>query len=429
MRRFLMLFLMLTLIGALAFAQDRTLSGTVKDDSGAPVPYATVTETGTRNATTADANGNYTIKMRGQGGVTFTATGFDVNAISPSGTVANATLTRNAQELSTVTITTALGITKNRNQVAYAAQQVDGAEVSKTRSNNFLNGLSGKISGLELRQTNTMGGSVNVVLRGTKSITQNNQALFVVDGIPFDNSNTNSGNQRTGRGGFDYGNSAADINPDDIASITVLKGAAASALYGSRGSNGVILITTKKGRKGLGITVNAGVSTGKIDRKTFVKYQKDYGGGYGPYYEDPSGLFLYRDINGDGIDDLVATVSEDASYGAKFDPSLMVYQWDAFDTSSSNFGKARPWVAAPNDPNDFFKSSTAYNTSIFVDGGGDKGTFKLGYTRNDEKGILPNSRITKNLINFSSTYNITEKLTAGASINYSNIVGLGRYGT
>ncbi len=126
---------------------------------------------------------------------------------------------------------------------------------------------------------------------------------------------------------------------------------------------------------------------------------------------------------------LVVPTSEDASYGGRFDPNLMVYQWDAFDPSSPNFGKSRPWVAAQNNPTTFFEKPVSLNNSIFIDGGSDKGSFKLGYTRNDEKGILPNSKITKNLLNFGSTYNITDKLTAGASINFSNIVGLGRFGT
>ncbi|MDQ6845050.1 MAG: SusC/RagA family TonB-linked outer membrane protein [Bacteroidota bacterium] len=437
MRRFLTLFLMLMLSGVLAFAQTRTVSGTVKDNTGAPVPYATITETHTRNATTADANGNFTLKMKGNGGITITATGFDANAINESGNIINATLKRNATELSTVTITTALGIKRNRNQLPYAAQQVDGSEVSKERSSNFINNLSGKVSGLELRQSNGLGASTNVVLRGAKTIGSTNQALFVIDGVPFDNSNTSTAAQAQGRGGYDYGNAAADINPDDIESITVLKGAASTALYGSRGGNGVILITTKKGRKGLGVTINSGFTTGSIDKSTFLTYQKKYGGGYGQYYEDTSGFFLFRDPNNgfgpvdatDPAGRLVVPTSEDASYGGKFDPNLMVYQWDAFDPTSPYYNKARPWVAAQNDPTTFFEKSYSSNQSISINGGSDKGSFNLGYTKTDDYGILPNSHIAKNLVNFGSTFNLTDKLTAGASINFSNIAGKGRYGT
>ncbi len=437
MKRFLMLFTVLMLSGVLAFAQNRTVSGTVTDEAGAPVPYATVTESGTRNATTADANGNFTLKMKGAGGITFSATGYNAATVTPEGNVVRATLKRNAQELSTVTITTALGIKRNRNQLPYAAQQVMGDEVSKERSSNFINNLSGKVSGLELRQSNGLGASTNVVLRGSKSFTGTNQALFVIDGVPFDNSNTNSTNQVTGRGGYDYGNAAADLNPDDIESITVLKGAASTALYGSRGGNGVILVTTKKGRKGLGITINSGYSTGKIDKETFIKYQKQYGGGYGAYYEDESGYFLWRDPNNgfapvdatDPAGRLFVPTSEDASYGGKFDPNLMVYQADALDPTSPYYNKPRPWVAAANDPSTFFERAWTSNQSITMQGGSDKGLFSLGYTRTDDHGILPNSKIAKNLVNFNSSLNITDRLTASASVNFSNVDGLGRYGT
>ena len=153
-----------------------------------------------------------------------------------------------AQTLGEVVVT-AFGITRSRGEVPYAAQTVTGDEVAKSRSNNFVQNLSGKVAGLDIKQTNSLGGSTNVILRGTKSITGDNQALFVIDGVPFSNANTNTADQKTARGGFDYGNAAADINPDNIESVTVLKGAAASALYGSQGANGVILITTKKDRR------------------------------------------------------------------------------------------------------------------------------------------------------------------------------------
>ncbi len=200
---------------------------------------------------------------------------------------------------------------------------------------------------MEIRRNNSIGGSTNVVLRGNKSLSGNNQALFVVDGVPIDNSNTNSADQRSGRLGYDYGNAAADINPDDVESLNVLKGAAATALYGSRAANGVIMITTKKGRRGLGVTVNSGVTIGKVDKSTFAKYQKGYGGGYGAYYgPNEDDYFNYEDINGDGTPDRVVPTTEDASYGGAFDPNLNVYGWYSFDSGNPYFGKARPWTAA-----------------------------------------------------------------------------------
>ena len=167
-----------------------------------------------------------------------------------------------------------------------------------------------------------------------------------IDGIPVNNGNSNSSNQRSGRGGYDYGNAASDINPDDIESINVLKGAAATALYGSRASNGVVMITTKKGsaKKGIGVTVTSSLTLGNADKETLPVYQKKYGAGYGPYYDDATGYFGLADVNGDGIDDLTTPFTEDASYGAEFDPTLLVYQWNSIYPQLPGYQIATPWV-------------------------------------------------------------------------------------
>jgi TonB-linked SusC/RagA family outer membrane protein len=432
-------------IASLLMAQTSEIRGKITDSSGSPVQSASVTVKGTSAGTSTTQDGSFRITVSSSGTLVVSSVGMSTMEVPVQGrSFIEVTLMRSSRALDEVVVT-ALGISRTRNQVPYAAQQVAGEEVSKTRSNNFVNNLSGKVSGLEIRQNNSIGASTNVVLRGIKSLTGNNQALFVVDGVPFNNANINKSNstsigtnqltQGEGGGGYDYGNAAADINPDDIESITVLKGSAASALYGSIGGNGVILITTKKGKRGLGITVNSGVSVGSVDKMTLPKYQKEYGGGYGAYYEDPTGRFLYRNPNngfgpaaaGAGV--LVVPTSEDASYGGAFNPNLMVYQWDAFDPSSPNYHKARPWLPSANDPTTFFEHPVSTNNSIFVTGGSETQTFKLGYTRNDEKGILPNSNILKNIVDFSSAYSITPKLIAGAAINFANIKAIGRYGT
>jgi hypothetical protein len=195
------------------------------------------------------------------------------------------------------------------------------------------------------------------------------------------------------------------------------------------------MITTKKARKGLGITVNSALITGSIDKSTYARYQNQYGAGYsnsagGTYGAPlPNWGFWYFDANGDGTKDLVVPTTEDASYGQKFDPNLMVYHWDAFDKSSPYYKQARPWVAAVHTPVDFYENSLSTVNNVNFDGANDKGSFKLGYTRNDEKGILPNSRVLKNIVNFGATYNLTNRLTAAASMNFSKIDGKGRYGT
>lgn len=431
MRKIASLCAVLILCHALVFAQTKTVTGQVRDSKGDPVPFANVTVKGTNTGASADANGNFTIQAQeGQTLVISSASFAEMEVTVGASAIVSVTLEQQGalQEV----VVTALGVRRSKNTLPYAAQQVRGDEVTNVRQANVGAALSGKVSGLEIRQGNAIGGSTNIVIRGTKSLTNTNQALFVIDGVPIDNSVTNTANQTTGRGGYDYGNAAADINPDNIETINVLKGAAASALYGSRAANGVIMITTKKGRKGLGVTINSGLIFGTVDKETYAKYQKEYGAGYattgygGP---DPNGGFFYFDVNGDGVNDLVVPTSEDASYGQKFDPSLMVYHWDAFDPTSPNYRKARPWVAAAHTPIDFFKNTWSTNNSVQLDGGGDKGTYRLGYTRNDEDGIMPNSNVLKNIINFAATYDMTSKLNASASVSYSKIDGRGRYGT
>lgn len=423
--------LLILFVASDAMSQDRVVTGTVTaQEDGLPLPGVSVRIQGTNLGTVTAADGKFTLNVpSGNNTISFSFIGYVTRNIPiPASNTINVALSPDAQTLGEVVVT-ALGITRSRNEVPYAAQTVTGEEVSKTRSNNFVQNLSGRVAGLDIKQTNSLGGSTNVVLRGTKSITGDNQALFVVDGVPFGNANTNTSDQQTARGGFDYGNAAADINPDNIASVTVLKGAAASALYGSQGANGVILITTKKASKGFGITLNSSISVGKVDKSTFAEYQKSYGAGYGALYEDASGFFLNRDVNGDGTLDLIVPTLEDGSYGGPFDPNLQVYHWDAFDPGSPNFGKTKPWVAAANGPYDFFENPMAYNNSIFIDGASDKASIKIGYTRTDDQGYMPNSEIEKNMLDFGGSYDIASNLTASASVNFSNITGLGRYGT
>lgn len=428
----------LLFIASAEIAQDRTITGTVRaKEDRLPLPGISIKVKGSQIGTQTDPNGKFSLKV-GSSATKVVASyiGYITKEVTIGNGPMDILLEVNSKQLSEVVVT-AFGLERNRNQVPYAAQEVSGDDISNNRSTNAISSLSGKVSGLEIRQNNGLGASTNVILRGVKSITGNNQALFVVDGVPVNNDNVNGSYQQQGGGGYDYGSPASDINPDDIASVTVLKGAAASALYGSRGSNGVILITTKKGSNGLGITVNTGLSVGSLDKSTFATYQHQYGGGYGAYYENkdvPAGSpnyrrFFYRDINGDGIKDYVYTSSEDASYGAKFDPNLMVYQSEAFDPTSPFYGKPQPWVAAAHDPTTFFETPVSDNQSVILTNGNDKGTYKLGFNRSNENGILPNSNLNKNIIDFASTYKITPKLTAGADVNFYNINGRGRGGT
>ncbi|WP_460891764.1 SusC/RagA family TonB-linked outer membrane protein [Rufibacter soli] len=424
--------LLLTMVFQNAVAQTKTITGKVTEaGNNQGMPGVTVLVKGTQVATATGADGSYSLSVpAGSTTLVYSFVGYKTaeRAIGNNTTI-NVSLATDSEQLQEVVVT-ALGAERTKNSLPYSAQQVQGEDITIARNPNAVNSLAGKVAGLNITQNNTMGGSTNVVMRGTKSITGNNQALFVVDGVPISNANTNSSNQRTGRGGYDYGNAAADINPDDIESMSVLKGAAATALYGSRAANGVIMITTKKGRKGLGITMNNGVTVGFIDKSTAPKYQKQYGAGYGPYYgPDEETYFNERDMDGDGKVDLVVPFTEDASYGAPFDPNLLVFQWNSLDPTSPQYRKATPWVGAKNDPNYFFEKAVSVNNSVVLDGGNENASFKLGFTRNEDKGILPNSNLTKNMINFGASYTVSPKLTTNASVNFTKVEGLGRYGT
>ncbi len=335
-------------------------------------------------------------------------------------------------------VVTALGISREKKTVGYAVQEVAGDEVTRAKADNFMASLSGKIAGVNVTQSGTMGGSANVVIRGYKSLTGNNQALFVVDGIPISNQITNTGNQRTGRGGYDYGNAAMDINPEDIAKVTVLKGAAATALYGSRASNGVILITTKKGTKrdGLGVSITYGVQRGTIDPNTYVKYQKEFGAGYGPYYgpDTLNGYFtdakiVAYDVDGDGILDPTIPTTEDASFGLRFDPNYDVYTWESLYPELATYGVAQPHVAPDTDGSDFYQESVTTNKSVSIDGGSDMGSFRVGMTQYDTKGIAPGSEMQRNNFSFNGSLNASDKLTVTTTANFIQQAAKGRNGT
>lgn len=438
MKKLLLLFVLFVFIGVQnLLAQTRLITGTVTSaaEGEGPIPGVTVQVKGTTIGTVTDANGKYSLSVP-QNATTliFSYVGMKSQEVEIGGrSVINGVLESSLVGLDEVVVT-ALGISREKKSLGYATQQVGNEAVNTVKTDNFVNTLSGKIAGINIKANNNMGGSTNVIIRGSKSLTGNNQALFVVDGIPIDNSNTNNRGQLLGRSGYDYGNAAADLNANDIESIDVLKGAAASALYGSRAANGVIMITTKKGSaragKGLGVTINSNVTVSTIDKSTFPKYQTNYGAGYGPYYSggDHPGLEEF-DVDGDGIDDLVVPFYEDASMGEKFDPNLMVYQWDAFVPESPNYGKKTPWVNSPNGPIKFFNKGVTYTNSIDITGGSDVAAFRLGYTNLDQKSIMPNGYLKKNNIAFNGSYNMLKNLKVSASANYTNTAGKGRNST
>ena len=431
------LVLLVVLVAQLTFAQERAVSGIVSDNAGMPLPGVSVLVKGTKTGTQTDFDGKYSVKASPSQTLVFTYIGMRSQELSAGSTSVNVKLTSSSVELEGVVVT-ALGIKREKKSLGYASQEIKGADLnSGVASGNFLNELSGKAAGVNIRKNTNFGGSTNVVSRGVKNLTGDNQMLIVIDGMPINNTNTNSsaGKQTEGaRNTYDYGNAGMDINPDDIETLNVLKGAAAAALYGWQAGNGVIMITTKKGRakKGMGVTISSEFSVGSVDKKTFPVYQDKYGQGYGPTYDEngkpkgipvgPTGAFFTIDSNGNQV----ATTTDDASYGVAFDPNLSVYQWDAYSKYSPNYGKKTAWKAAENGPITFFQAATTFNNSVSIEDGTDKTNFVLNYNNYKENGILPNSELKKNNISLKISHKFTDKLSASAFANYMAQTTVGR---
>lgn len=303
-------------------------------------------------------------------------------------------------------VVTALGIKREKKSLGYASEEVKAEALTggTTNTGNVASLLSGKVSGLQVNTNNNFGGSANLLIRGYKSLS-GGSPLIVIDGSPVNNGTVSGAI-------FDYGNFLSDINQDDIESINVLKGAAASALYGERGSDGVILIVTKNGRGkqdgSWGVTLNSGITAGFIDKSTFPKYQTRYGAGYGRVYGNGNEYFNHDPDTGE----LQTPFTEDASYGAEFNPNLMVRQWDSYNPDSPTYGMATPWQAAKNGPIKFFETPITYVNTISLEKGSKSSNISLSYTNMLSNGLLPNSDLRKNSISAKFNYDFTDKLHA-----------------
>lgn len=400
--------------GNIAYAQERTVSGRVTSASdGAGLPGVNVIVKGSTTGTVTDADGKYTISMPSGTVLVFTFIGYRSQEIDVSGrTTVDLRMEEDTQQLSEVVVT-ALNIPREKRSLGYAVQQVDGSMVSDVKTNNFVNSLSGKIAGISVNGSpGAIGGSTQILIRGIKSITGDNRPLYVVDGTPIDNSNfngaptgTEAGTVEAGYGGTDFGDAVADINPNDIASITILKGANAAALYGSRATNGVILITTKngKGKKGIGVDISAGVEISRV--ALLPDYQNEYGGGYSQEFE------MY---NGEPVVNYAA----DESWGPKMQ-GQMVRQYYSWFPDDPNYGKQTPFSPHPDNVKDFYETGVAFNNSVSLYGGSDQTNFRLGYTNYKATGTFPNDELAKNNISLNVSSNLTNKLNVSARVNYA----------
>lgn len=374
------------------------LEGTVIDAvTKEPIIGASINIKGTTHGVQTDFDGKFYFQTGQKFPYTLVVSylGYKKTEVVVNGNSVVIDLTQEQNALSEVVVT-ALGITKEKKSLGYTTQALKGKELSDTKETNFLNSLTGKLAGVRI--TNSQGdmGSSRIIIRGETSISGNNQPLFVVDGVPVDNSQLNSvGGAAASR---DFKNAIADLNPNDIETLTVLKGPNAAALYGSRAAHGVVLITTKSGKnqKGLGISFSSGITISQV--ATLPSFQNSFGQG-------SNGKFSYVDGKGGGINDGV-----DESWGPKLDGRLIPQFY-------SN-GVAVPFVANPNNVKDFFNTGLTFDNSVSVAKSDDKSDFRLGINNQKQTGTVPNSEVNKTNFTVNTNYQITKGIKVGVNANY-----------
>jgi TonB-linked SusC/RagA family outer membrane protein len=382
------------LVTTSAWAQDKTVEGTVIGADGTPLPGANVIVKGTTRGVQTDADGKFVLQAASTDVLLITYIGYK-NIEVPVGaqTTINATLQDDEGKLEEVVVT-ALGITKEKKSLGYTVQEVKSSQLSEARENNLVNALAGKVAGVRITNTQGNMGSSRIVIRGETSISGNNQPLFVVDGLPVDNSQlTKSDASR------DFPNAISDINTEDIESISVLKGPNAAALYGSRAAAGVIIINTKKGRSGkhgLGISVTSGATFENL--LVLPDYQNVYGQGAG-------GEFSYVDGKGKGKNDGV-----DESWGPKMDGRLIPQFY-------SN-GEAVPFLPHPDNVKDFFVTGHTLNNGVAISGAKEGFDYRFSYNNSKQKGVVPNSDQTKNSFSLNATYTLHPKVILTTNANF-----------
>ncbi|HSV10500.1 MAG TPA: TonB-dependent receptor plug domain-containing protein, partial [Hanamia sp.] len=364
----LLLSIFLCFCVAIAFGQQREITGTIKDKNGSPVANASVQVKGTATGTASNTSGDFTIKVSGTNPVLeISSVNFKTKDVPVDAqTHLNVTLEGGVGSLQEVVVT-ALGIQRAKKSLGYSIQQVSGQTLTEAREPNLVNDLTGKVSGLQVvRSGNGPGGSSQILLRGNNSLSGTSQPLIVVDGVPMDNSTGRVGIGATNdfwNPSLDMGNGLSDINADDIASISVLKGPAAAALYGSLGGNGVILITTKTGRKqpGLGISISSSVGFESIF--TNPQMQNSYAQGSNGLYDSSSALSWGPKINGQQVVD-----------------------WN---------GKTVALHSYDNVAN-FFKDGIVSNQNVSFQQQFNSTSVYASYNRFDDKSIIPGAKLSRN---------------------------------
>jgi TonB-linked SusC/RagA family outer membrane protein len=376
-----------------AFAQSRVLSGTVVDPTGEPIPGVNILDRQSNTGTTTDLDGRYSISVTNSTTLIFSFIGFDTQEIVVGNrSELNVTLDEDMSDLAEVVVTS-FGMEKDKKALGYSVTQIGGEKFTESRAINLGNALTGKIAGVNVSPPATgAGGSTRVVIRGGSSLTGNDQPLYVVNGMPIETGNLGSAGMW---GGNDGGDGLASINPDDIESISVLKGNAAAALYGARAANGVVLITTKSGkaRKGIGVSLNSNIT---FDRAwDLTNYQRVYGPGR------------------DGVRPLTADEAIEIGqghWGSRYDgtPSIQ------FD------GVSRPYAHTGEGINDFYRTGMTLNNSVALSGGNEKSTYRFAYSDLQNEDIMPNAGFKRKVLNVNINSKLGERLTLDFSGQYSN---------
>lgn len=381
-----------------AHAQNKVTGTIVNAEDGQPVIGASVIVKGTKVGTVTDSNGHFSLSVKdGNKVLQVSYIGMVPQEVAAKDLL-KVSLQPRAKSLNEVVVT-ALGISRSRKSLGYADQVITSDALKNAKESNFVNSLSGKIAGLKVTNTGGDMGSAKIILRGETSISGDNQPLFIIDGVPVDNS-VHNGNDSS----RDFKNALADLSSEDIASISVLKGPNAAALYGSRAAHGVVLITTKsgKGQKGFGVDFYASAMFTKV--AVLPTWQNEFGEG-----SDLS--FDYVDGKGSGVKDDV-----DESWGPRLDTGLKIRQFDS--PVINGVRQATPWVSHPNNVRDFFRTGSTYSAGLALSKADDRFNYRLSYNYEKQQGVVPYSESKKNNFSLTGDYHISKNLSAGASINY-----------
>lgn len=390
-KRIKLLLACLFLFVGMAMAQTKVTGTVVSQENGEPVIGAAVKILGTNQGTVTDVNGKFTISVPAGKKLRVSFVGLETVDVSASNGM-KIVLKQDAKTLDEVVVT-AMGIKRSAKALGYSATAVDGDKIAAARTNDVMSSLAGKVAGVSISSTSSDPGASNaVIIRGVSSLSGNNQPLYVIDGVPLTNASVSSGDQLNN--GYDFGNGANAVNPDDVESMTILKGAAATALYGSRAASGVILITTKSGKKqkkGIGIEYNGGLQLESVLR--LPQMQNEFGMGW--YGEK--------------------TDTENGSWGPAFDGSTLKYG-NVYENSQN----LKSYLPIENNVKDFFDTGLRYNNSVSFNGATDQSNFFVSLSQIHDDGIIPTDADSYTKYTFSGRASHKIKnVTLSASMNYA----------